>query len=107
MYFTCVAFGAVFIILGVSLFFGLVHTHLSGWKATPEEEKAQIDIKGLCRNAGSVITLAGVITLAAGLNQKFRETYFVWLMIAWIIFCAVDVYQMGKKDRYKIKHDMK
>ncbi len=99
---TCVAFGALFILFGLAVALGLVHKHLSGWKNTPEEEKAKIRIGPLCRNIGLMIGLAGVIIFVSGLDESFREHYFVWLMIVWLIIGFVDVWRIDRKDLYKV-----
>ncbi len=108
MYFTCIAFGVFFILAGIAIALGLVHTHLKGWKETPEEEKANIRIGALCRNVGFMIALAGIVIFVAGVNQFFRENLFVWLMIAWIILCIIDIWLMGRKggSRYLIHKDL-
>ncbi len=100
MNFTCAAFGIVFIAFGAGVFSGLIINHMHEWTDLSEEEKSSVRIDALCRNMGVMIMLAGVIFLVSGLFEAFRNSFFLIAMIIWFVVCAVDVYQIEKKQRY-------
>lgn len=103
MNFTCIFFGVVFCIAGIVFACGKAHIHLAAWKAMPQEEKDKINIVPLCRNIGGVIALCGLIFLVSGLWMGFKDHFFGYAMVAWLVFAGVDVYCIGKKDRYRSK----
>ncbi len=96
----CLAFGFVFIILGIAVALGKVHTHIDSWKTMTEEEKNAVRIGPLCRNVGVVISLCGIIFLVSGLWESFRVNWFIWTMIAWFVVCGIDVWRISKSERY-------
>lgn len=69
----------------------------------PQQEKAKIRIKPLCRNIGTAIFLCGLLFLTSGLWSGFKDHAFVWAMIAWLLFAGIDVYYIGKSSRYMQK----
>ena len=103
MNFTCIFFGIVFLAAGIVFFAGKVHIHLSAWKAMPEQEKAKIRIKPLCRNIGTVISLCGLLFLTGGVWSSFKDHVFVWAMMAWLLLAGIDVYYIDKSNRYMQK----
>lgn len=103
MNFTCIFWGLLFCVAGFAFACGKVHTHLSAWKAMPQEEKEKIKIVPLCRNIGEVIALSGIIFLLKGLWPGFSEHWFVCTMIAWLVVAGFDVCYIEKKDRYRNK----
>lgn len=100
MDFACVFFGVLFMTSGLLFRAGRLHIYLRAWKAMPEEEKRKIDIQKLCANIGTVILLCGMIFLLAGLSAKFKETFFVWDMILWLIGSGADVVYIEKSGKY-------
>lgn len=100
---TCLVFGILFLAAGMVFYIGKGHSHMTAWKNLPEEEKAAIRIKPLCRNIGGMITLCGLIFLISGLWSGFKDTAFVWCMIAWLVLSGLDVYYIEKKGRYQVK----
>ena len=103
MDYTCIFFGVLFTIAGVVFALGRGHVHLSAWKNMPQEEKEKIKIIPLCRNIGEVIMLNGIIFLIKGFWAEFSNHWFVCAMIAWLIVAGLDVWYIGKSDRYRNK----
>ena len=98
---TCIAFGAIFIITGILFYFGILLRTIKAWKVMSDEEKSKVKIKPLCHNIGLIIGLSGVIFLFAGVIPVFRESYFTYVMIAWIAFIGLDTYWIFKTKRYR------
>lgn len=97
---TSICFGLVFLIGGIIFFLGRGHIKLSAWKAMSDKEKSQINIKPLCRNIGGMIMICGVIFIVSGLWGRFQDKFFIWSMVIWLIVAGVDVYFIGKSQRY-------
>lgn len=97
---TCVAFGVVFLIMGILFFMGKAHEHIEGYRKMPDEEKVNIKIEPLCKNIGIVIGLAGIGFLVAGLFTVFANKVFIWYMIAWFIGTGLDVRYISKSSRF-------
>lgn len=100
MNFSCIFFGAFFIITGFMFAFGKVHIHLSVWKNMPQEERKKIDIVPLCRNIGGVIALSGISFLLKGLWNGFTDHRFVGAMIIWFAVAGLDVINIRKSNKY-------
>ncbi len=96
---TCIAFGIIFIVIGIVFAIGKGHIHLKAWQNMTEEEKAEIIIEPLCRNIGSVIALSGIIFLFKGFLADNESNWFTIAMIAWFIIAGVDVYLINKKEK--------
>lgn len=101
MDFTCIFFGVIFATAGIIFFLGKGHIHLSAWKNMPQEEKEKLNIAALCHNIGSVIGLSGIIFLAKGLLGALSRRWFVIAMIGWLILAGLDVWHIGKSERYR------
>lgn len=93
---TCIFFGIIFTIAGILFSFGKLHIHLSAWKRMQPEEKEKINIKGLCRNIGGMITLCGLLFL---LGSVFTAV-FTYSMIVWLVLAGLDVWYISKSNRY-------
>lgn len=100
MNYTCIFFGILFLFFGILFYFGKCHTYLSAWKQMPEDEKAKIRIKPLCRNIGAMISLCGIIFFLGGIWSAFKTHVFVWAVILWMIATGIDVYLISKSNRY-------
>ena len=101
--YTCISFGVLFISFGLIFFLGLVHSRTDAWKAMTAAERASVKIGPLCRNIGSMIILCGAIFMVSGLSPAFKESGFVWAMIAWMILSCLDIYFINKSARYKVQ----
>ena len=66
-----------------------------------EAEKNSIKIVPLCHNIGRMISASGAIFLCSGLNTAFRQNYFVGAMVLWLLCACVDVWYIGKNNRYQ------
>ena len=97
---TCAAFGLIFCIAGIIFGMGKGHIHLRAWKSMPEEERMKIKIVPLCRNIGMMIILCGVIFLLGGFWNAFKSNAFIWAMVFWMLAAGIDVYFIGKSNRY-------
>ena len=97
---TCIAFGLVFLLVGVLFFIGKAHKYIEGYRLMPEEEKGNIKIKPLCRNIGVAIGLAGMGFLLAGMISVFANKIFIWYMIAWFIGTGFDVRYITKSGQF-------
>ena len=104
---TSIVFGVLFCIEGTLLLFGKINIFTKAWKNTPQEEKDKINIKGLCRNIGEVIILAGIIFLFNGLWSFFQDNLFIVSMIAWAIVCIIDLLYIIKGRRYQKNNHFK
>ena len=100
MDYTCMFFGILFTAAGLLFACGKGHTHLSAWKAMPQEEKDKIRIGPLCRNIGAMIFLSGSIFLAKGAWPGSESRWFVCAMIVWLITAGFDVWYITKSGRY-------
>ena len=101
MDFTCIFFGIIFLTAGIVFFLGKGHIYLSAWKSMPQEEKNNLNIATLCRNIGAVIGLSGIIFLAKGLLGALSGRWFVIAMIGWLILAGLDVWYIGKSERFR------
>lgn len=101
MDFTCLLFGAVFIVAGIMFACGKLHNHIKAWNSMTAEEKEDINIKPLCVNIGSMISICGVVFMLAGVFLFFRIHIFIWCMILWIIAAGIDVYFIGKNKKFR------
>ena len=95
--------GILFVMLGVLCFSGVILNYLNPWKALPKEEKDKIRIKPLCRNAGELITLFGVLFLIVGLWSGFQQHSFAITMIAWLVIAIFDILYVIKSSHYHKK----
>lgn len=98
---SCLVFGLVFVVAGLTLAIGKGHTHLPEWKKMSDEEKSEIAIIPLCRNVGAVIMLGGVIFLLRAFFAVFSGRLFVICMILWLIGAGCDVAYISKSKRYQ------
>ncbi len=96
----CITFGMIFLIAGGMFFTGTALRFIEDWQRIPQEEKDQIRIIPLCRNAGVMLALAGIVFIAAGCFPRFRELMFRWTMIGWMALCAADLVYIEKSERY-------
>lgn len=100
MDFTCLFFGVLFSVSGILFALEKGHVHLAAWKRMPPEEKEKINIRPLCRNIGAMILLSGVIFLLKGLWPEFKNRWFVFVMITWLILAGLDSWYITKSNRY-------
>ena len=98
---SCIWFGILFSTAGVLFATGKLHGYLAAWRNMPEEEKAQIRIRPLCRNIGEMIGLSGVIFLLKGLWPGFGDHWFVGGMVAWLVVAGFDVFYIERSGRYQ------
>ena len=105
MNYTSLAFGIVFIIVGLLFAFGKIHKHIGAWKRMPDFDKKQIKIKELCLNLGEVIALSGIIFLLNGILPSSKINWFVIAMIAWLIIAGLDLFYIYKSKRYINKNN--
>ena len=98
---TCIVFGAIFVITGILFYFGLLLSTIKAWKNMPIEEKQKVKIKPLCHNIGIIIGLSGVIFLFAGFIPVFKEKYFIYAMLIWLVIAGLDAYWIIKTKRYQ------
>lgn len=97
---TSLLFGIIFIITGFIFAFGKVYTRLNGWKYSSQEEKNRVNIDSLCKNVGAMISLSGVIFLLKGIVERFSNSIFIWVMIAWFVIAGLDVWYISKSEHY-------
>ena len=100
MHAACLFFGILFITGGVLFRQGRLHVYLNAWKQMPQEEKEKINAEALCANIGTMILLCGMIFFLAGISAHFKEHYFVWDMILWLIASGIDVCYIEKTGKY-------
>lgn len=98
---TSLFLGSIFCIAGLLFSWGKLHIYLTAWQNLTQAEKAQIKIKPLCQNIGLMISASGIIFLLGGLSESFRNSYFVIAMVIWLISACVDVWYIGKNNRYQ------
>ena len=100
MNFACIFFGVLFITCGFLFREGRLHVHLNAWKAMPQAEKDKIRIEALCANIGTMILICGMIFLLAGVSERFRQEFFVWDMILWLVAGGIDVFYIERTGKY-------
>ena len=100
MNFGCIFFGVLFMSAGLLFREGKLHIYLQAWKNMPQQEKDKIKVKELCVNIGTMILICGMVFLMAGVSQRFKDQFFVWDMIVWLIASGIDVYYIEKSGRY-------
>ena len=96
----CVFFGILFITCGYLFRAGKLHERLNAWKNMPQAEKEKIRIAELCANIGTMILICGMIFFLAGVSEHFKEEFFVWDMILWLIASGIDVFYIEKTGKY-------
>ncbi len=87
---------------GVYFMTGRAMGRVSGWQALSEAEKAAINIRPLCMNIGGMIAICGIIFLITGINDDFKERFFMWAMLIWMAASVINVYIIEKKQLYTI-----
>ncbi len=91
--------GVVILVFGLLFFFRKILKYFHFWKKMSPSERSKVNTKPLCRNVGSVISLAGVILIVAGLWEFFLSEIFLWAMIAWVVIVVFDFsYLMKNKS---------
>lgn len=98
---TCIFFGGLFILAGILFACGKIHPHLQSWQNMHDDEKAAIRIGPLCRNAGFMIALSGVIFLAHGIFPSFDSQHFFIGMFLWLLVTGCDVCFIERSRCYK------
>lgn len=96
----CILYGILFTGAGVLFATGKLHGYIRAWKQMPEEEKARIRIRPLCRNIGEVIGLSGILFLLKGVWPGFQDHWFTGAMIAWLVVAGFDVFYIERSNRY-------
>ncbi len=97
---SCLFFGIVFFVAGALFFAGKLHTRIKAWQRMPEEEKANIRIKPLCRNIGGIFMLCGAIFIISGFWAAFKTNCFAFAMIGWMVICIADLVYIQKSGKY-------
>lgn len=100
---TCLFLGLLFVSAGVFFYCGRAVEHIAAWRRMPEEEKARIRIRPLCRNIGSMIAASGVLFVLGGVCSSFRDGALVWCMVGWLVAAGADVCWMERSGRYQNK----
>ena len=96
----CIFFGVLFMTCGLLFREGKLHIYLNAWKNMPQQEKDKIKIQELCVNIGTMILICGMIFLMAGAFPRFKEEFFVWDMIIWLIASGIDIFYIEKSGKY-------
>ena len=97
---TCLMFGLMFFGVGILFILGKLHVHMSVWRTMTRAERARIRVEALRCNIGCMIALCGIVFLLAGLSPVFKERFFTWAMIAWLIGSGADIWYIEKKGKY-------
>ena len=103
MNFTCLVLGVVFIVTGIYFAKGKLLIYIDAWNKMSKEEKDNILITPLCRNIGLMISSSGLIFLASGILENFRENFFIYAIVSWFIIAFIDLYLIEKRNKYQIK----
>ena len=101
----CYVISAVMLVIGAAFFTGKAASYIKGYRDMPEDEKAKINIKPLCRNMSVLFFAAAVIFGITGYFETFRELYFKWAMLGWLVLCVLDLVFINKSKRYVKKSD--
>lgn len=97
----CIAFGLIFLVMGIAFFIGIGPNWIKSWREMSTEEKSKIRMNELSKNIGCVFLIASAIFLISGFSIEFMNVAFVWFMIAWFVFTGIDVAFIAKSNRYK------
>lgn len=97
----CIIFGIIFFILGITFLMEIAPSWIKEWRETPECDKKKVNIRLISKNVGFVFLTASAIFMISSFNQSFKENYFLWCMIIWLIGTGVDVAFISKSTRYK------
>jgi len=95
-------YGAALVSLGfaVAFFSGRGLALVKGYSGLAEEEKRKINEKALCVNVGFVFLLSAAFFGLTGFSETFRENYFRYAMIVWMVLCVADAYYISKSKRF-------
>lgn len=97
----CLVLSGIFFLVALAFFMQIAPNWIQQYRTMPEQEKRKIRIGPLSRNVGFIFLLASIIFAAAGISPYFKEVFFRWVMIGWMILTGFDVYFIGKSKRYK------
>ena len=97
----CIAFGLIFLVVGIAFFIGVGPKWIKAWREMPKEEKNKIRMDDLSKNIGCVFLVASAIFLTSGFSPEFMNTAFMWSMIVWFVLTGLDVAFITKSSRYK------
>lgn len=65
------------------------------------EQRSKVNIKPLCRNIGTAISIVGVILIVAGLWEFFLSEIFLWAMLAWAVYVVIDFCYIMKNNSFQ------
>lgn len=97
----CIAFGLIFLVVGIAFFIGVGPNWIKAWREIPKEAKSKIRMDELSKNIGCVFWAASAIFLISGFSPEFLKDVFVWCMVAWFVLTGIDVAFITKSNRYK------
>ena len=80
----------IFLVISIMLLSGHGSWFISGYNATPEEEKAKYDEKKLCRTTGLGMAVIAVLILVMGLFEDLLPASFAYISLGVIgVDCLV------------------
>ena len=96
----CYMVSIILLVTGVIFYSGKAASYIKGYQNMPDKEKKAVDIKPLCKNISVLFFLAAVVFGIAGYSEGFRDVYFKWAMVGWIVLCCADIVFINKSGRY-------
>lgn len=96
----CILLGITFMLVGAVFWKGKGIEWIKAWQQMEENEKQKINKQALEKNVAWVFVSAGVIFGLAGISAYFKEHFWMYSMIGWLILTGVNVYDIEKSDRY-------
>jgi 4-hydroxybenzoate polyprenyltransferase len=88
------------VVIGFTFFTGMAVNFIKEYQDMEEKEKQNIKIGVLCKNISLMFFIASVIFAIAGASEVFRQDYFRWVILGWLVLGTADVIYIGKSKRF-------
>lgn len=98
---TCLIFAIIFSFITIMFLLDKGHVFIPHWKELSEEDKKKIPIHELSQNMAIVLGCCSFILIISSFFENFREHYFSFAMVLWLIGTGIDVYYIEKSKRFK------
>jgi hypothetical protein len=96
----CFVISVAMLIIGIGFFTGMAVNFIKDYQEIEEKEKQKIKIGVLCKNISLMFFTAALIFAIAGASEVFRQDYFKWVILAWLVLGTADVIYISKSKRF-------
>ena len=96
----CALLGILLILVGLYLLTGRGWFLLAGFNTKPKSERDKYDAAALCRFAGKIVIIIGVLTIILGIESIMY--WFIWVYTACtIVLCIFSIVYSNTGNRFK------